>query len=209
MQSIDGEIAQVTLTHCLSMLPQMTWMMMMMMMIHLHTWSRALRLLLHTLSFHSPWMGWSTHACWYFGFLKWQICWVMSLACMPWSQNAFLTVNHSLPSFFRAVHLPPVFSNHPPLSKHQQHKWTLDLFSQFYVNKYIDHHAFGVIFNQLNVSSTFLLGSLSMLTFSLDTWPFFTMSCKMAAVMGWSVPRPLLWAWEHCSPVCSVYYTFA
>ena len=93
----------------------------------------------------------------------------MSLACMPWSQNAFLTVNHSLPSFFRAVHLPPVFSNHPPLSKHQQHKWTLDLSSQFYVNKYIDHHAFGVIFNQLNVSSTFLLGSLSMLTFSLDT----------------------------------------
>ena len=66
MQSIDGKIPQVTLTHCLSTLPQMTQMT-----IHPHVGSRALRLFAHTLSFHSPWTGWSIHAHWY---IEWQIC---------------------------------------------------------------------------------------------------------------------------------------
>ena len=57
-----------------------------------------------------------------------------------------LTAIIHLYTIFRAVHLLPVFSNYPPLSKHQQHEQTLDLFSQFYINKYIDYHAFEVIF---------------------------------------------------------------
>ena len=50
-----------------------------------------------------------------------------------------------LDSIFRAAHLLPVFHNHPPLSKRQHHEQTLDLFSEFYVNRYIDHHAFEVV----------------------------------------------------------------
>jgi hypothetical protein len=50
-----------------------------------------------------------------------------------------------LDTVFRATHLLPVFRNHPPLKKRQRHEQTLDLFSKFYVNRYIDHHAFEVI----------------------------------------------------------------
>ena len=50
-----------------------------------------------------------------------------------------------LDSIFRAAHLLPVFHNHPPLSKYQHHEQTLDLFSEFYVNRYIDHHALEVV----------------------------------------------------------------
>lgn len=50
-----------------------------------------------------------------------------------------------LDTVFRAAHLLPVFSAHPTLSKHQQFEQTLDLFSQFYVNRYINHHAFKVL----------------------------------------------------------------
>ena len=50
-----------------------------------------------------------------------------------------------LETVFRAAHLLPVFCNHPPLSKRQCHEQTLDLFSEFYVNQYIDHHAFEVL----------------------------------------------------------------
>ena len=57
----------------------------------------------------------------------------------------FTAVIH-LDTVFRAVHFLPVFSNHPLLLKHQQHEQTLVPFSQFYINKYIDHHAFEVIF---------------------------------------------------------------
>ena len=39
----------------------------------------------------------------------------------------------------------PVFSNHPPLSKHQHHEQTLDSFSEFYINWYTDHHAYEVV----------------------------------------------------------------
>ena len=41
-----------------------------------------------------------------------------------------------LDTVFRAAHLLPVFSNHPSLSKDHHHEQTLDLFSEFYVNKY-------------------------------------------------------------------------
>ena len=50
-----------------------------------------------------------------------------------------------LDTVFRAAHLLPVFSNHPALTKRQRHEQTLDLFSEFYVNRYIDHHAFEVV----------------------------------------------------------------
>ena len=50
-----------------------------------------------------------------------------------------------LDTVFRAAHLIPVFSNQPALSKHQRHEQTLDQFSEFYVNKYIDYHAFEVV----------------------------------------------------------------
>jgi hypothetical protein len=50
-----------------------------------------------------------------------------------------------LDTVFRATHLLPVFSKHPPLSKRQRYQHTLDLFSEFYVNRYIDHHAFEIL----------------------------------------------------------------
>ena len=56
----------------------------------------------------------------------------------------FMTVIH-LDMVFRATHLLPVFYKHPALSKHQCYEHTLDLFSKFYVNCYIDHHAFEVL----------------------------------------------------------------
>ena len=50
-----------------------------------------------------------------------------------------------LGTVFRAAHLLPIFSNHLALTKRQRHEQTLDLFSEFYVNRYIDHHAFEVV----------------------------------------------------------------
>ena len=50
-----------------------------------------------------------------------------------------------LNTVFRVAHLLPIFSNHWALSKHQHHEQMLDLFSEFYVNKYIDHHTFEVV----------------------------------------------------------------
>ena len=50
-----------------------------------------------------------------------------------------------LDTVFRAVHLIPVFPNQPALSKHQCHEQMLDQFSEFYVNKYINYHAFEVV----------------------------------------------------------------
>lgn len=50
-----------------------------------------------------------------------------------------------LDTVFRAAHLLPVFSTHPTPSKHQQFEQTLNLFSEFYVNRYINHHAFEVL----------------------------------------------------------------
>ena len=50
-----------------------------------------------------------------------------------------------LDTVFRAVHLLPISSNHPTLSKHQHHEQTLDLFSEFYINQYINYHTFKVV----------------------------------------------------------------
>ena len=50
-----------------------------------------------------------------------------------------------LNTVFRVAHLLPIFSNHQALSKYQCHEQTLDLFSEFYVNKYINHHTFEVV----------------------------------------------------------------
>ena len=50
-----------------------------------------------------------------------------------------------LDTVFRAAHLLPVFHNHPALSKRQRFEQTLDLFSKFYINHYIDHHAFELV----------------------------------------------------------------
>ena len=55
-----------------------------------------------------------------------------------------MTVIH-LDTVFRSAHLLPVFYKHPALSKRQRYEHTLDLFSTFYVNRYIDHHAFEVL----------------------------------------------------------------
>ena len=51
---------------------------------------------------------------------------------LPTSQPVTTMVH--LDTIFRATHLLPVFSNHPPLSGHQYHEQTLDSFSEFYIN---------------------------------------------------------------------------
>ena len=55
-----------------------------------------------------------------------------------------VTIIH-LNTIYRTAHLLPVFLGHPPLGKHQCYKDTLDLFPEFYINRYIDHHAFKVV----------------------------------------------------------------
>ena len=55
-----------------------------------------------------------------------------------------------LNNILRAVHLIPVFSQlgTKQIPKKYEHKLTLDdrqLFKQFYVNKFIDHHAFEIL----------------------------------------------------------------
>ena len=39
----------------------------------------------------------------------------------------------------------PVFHNHPALLKCQHFEQTLDLFSKFSINQYIDHYAFKLV----------------------------------------------------------------
>ena len=63
--------------------------------------------------------------------------------CLPDGQPVTAVVH--LNTVFRAAHLPPIFSDHPALSKHQHHEETLDLFLEFYVNRYIDCHVFEVV----------------------------------------------------------------
>ena len=50
-----------------------------------------------------------------------------------------------LDTVFRAAHLLPIFHNHPALLKHQCFEQTLNLFSKFYINQYIDYHAFKLV----------------------------------------------------------------
>ena len=63
--------------------------------------------------------------------------------CLPDGQPVTAVVH--LNTVFRAAHLLPIFSDHPALSKHQHHEETLDLFLEFYVNRYIDCHVFEVV----------------------------------------------------------------
>ena len=63
--------------------------------------------------------------------------------CLPNSQPSTAVIH--LDTVFRVVHPLPVFSAHPTPSKCQCFEPTLDLFSQFYINRYIDHHAFKVL----------------------------------------------------------------
>ena len=57
--------------------------------------------------------------------------------CLPDGRPVTVVVH--LNTVFRVVHLLPIFS------KHQHHEQTLDLFSEFYINRYIDYHAFEVV----------------------------------------------------------------
>ena len=61
--------------------------------------------------------------------------------------GAPLTSVIHLDTIIRAAHLLPVFKNEPGLvSRDLSFSDTLDKFQTFYVNKYIDHHAFEIAF---------------------------------------------------------------
>ena len=58
--------------------------------------------------------------------------------------SAFSAVIH-LDSILRAAHLIPVFGQ-DTISTDIPLAYSLDVFSSYYVNKYIDHHAFEIAF---------------------------------------------------------------
>jgi hypothetical protein len=61
--------------------------------------------------------------------------------------GASLTSVIHLGTIIQAAHLLPVFKNEPELvSRDLFFSDTLDKFQKFYVNKYIDHHAFEIAF---------------------------------------------------------------
>ena len=49
-------------------------------------------------------------------------------------------------SIVRATHLLPVFKVDTPVPREINFSHTLDIFTAFYVNKYIDYHAFETMF---------------------------------------------------------------
>ena len=49
-------------------------------------------------------------------------------------------------SIVRATHLLPVFKSDMPILRNINFSHTLDVFTAFYVNKYIDYHAFETLF---------------------------------------------------------------
>lgn len=49
-------------------------------------------------------------------------------------------------SVVRAAHLLPVFQSGTPVPREINFTHTLDVFAAFYVNKYIDYHAFETVF---------------------------------------------------------------
>jgi hypothetical protein len=51
----------------------------------------------------------------------------------------------NLDAIFRAAHLMPVFGN-DAVPRYLSFTQTLDAFNSYYVNKYIDHHAFEIVF---------------------------------------------------------------
>ena len=48
-------------------------------------------------------------------------------------------------TIFRAAHIMPVYGN-DPVPRHLSFTQSLDTFNSYYVNKYIDHHAFEIAF---------------------------------------------------------------
>ena len=49
-------------------------------------------------------------------------------------------------SVVRAAHLLPIFGGNAPVPREINFSHTLDIFTAFYVNKYIDYHAFKTVF---------------------------------------------------------------
>jgi len=49
-------------------------------------------------------------------------------------------------SIYRAAHLIPVYQTNRYISRSLSMHDTLDTFKQFYVNKFVDHHAFEIAF---------------------------------------------------------------
>ncbi len=59
--------------------------------------------------------------------------------------NPFLAIIH-VDSIFRAAHLLPVYQTNQFTSRSLTMHETLDTFKQFYVNKFVDCHAFAIVF---------------------------------------------------------------
>ncbi len=59
--------------------------------------------------------------------------------------NPFLAIIH-VDSIFRAAHLLPVYQTNQFTSRSLTMHETLDTFKQFYVNKFVDYHAFAIVF---------------------------------------------------------------
>lgn len=60
-------------------------------------------------------------------------------------RNPFLDIVH-LDSIYRAAHLLPVFRTNQFISRSLTMHDALDTFKNFYVNKFVDHHAFEIAF---------------------------------------------------------------
>ena len=69
--------------------------------------------------------------------------WVVELDVLD-NGGPFMSIIH-LDTILRASHLLPVFGQ-GRVSKTLQFTDTLDTFTRFYVNKYIDHHTFKITF---------------------------------------------------------------
>jgi len=59
--------------------------------------------------------------------------------------NPFLDIIH-IDSIYRAAHLLPVYRTNQYISRSLTMHDTLDTFKQFYVNKFVDYHAFEIAF---------------------------------------------------------------
>ena len=61
------------------------------------------------------------------------------------SKYRIMSVIH-VDSIVRAAHLLPVFNGSAPVPREVNFSHTLDIFTAFYANKYIDYHAFETVF---------------------------------------------------------------
>ncbi|EMD32310.1 hypothetical protein CERSUDRAFT_58825 [Gelatoporia subvermispora B] len=69
--------------------------------------------------------------------------WIVRKDCNHRTHLPNISVIH-LSHVLRSAHLPPVFTHALIPSEHQPHQ-TLRVFKLFYVNRYIDHHAYEVV----------------------------------------------------------------